>query len=141
MTNVIQFPPRPRPVSAHEQHVHEWVASHMPRPFAAASNDSGELALQILDVIGASWLFEGVTANSVKVALDAAPNAKPIRVLLDSRGGDVFDAGAIRTLLAESGATVHVDVIGEASSAATIIAMAASPGKLVMHPASMMMVH
>lgn len=116
-----------------------WFASHE-RKFSAESKGEN-LEITIMDVIGGGFFFEGVTAKSIKKVLDANPNAKNITVLLDSPGGDVFDGVAIHNLLKRSKAEVTVEVLGEASSAASVIAQGASPGKLKMGVGTMMMVH
>lgn len=124
--------------TAHEENLRKWMATHE-RRFAAAASASGELQIDIMDVIGGSWFFEGVTAKAVKRQLDANPNVKTIRVTIDSPGGSVFDGLAIQALLKRHAASVEVEVIGEASSAASVIAMAAD--KIIMHEGAMMMIH
>ncbi len=117
----------------------DWFATHERKFSAEAKGDT--LEITIMDVIGGGFWYEGVTAKSIKRALDANPSAKNITVLLDSPGGDVFDGVTIHNLLKRSKAEVTVEVLGEASSAASIIAQGASPGKLKMAVGTMMMVH
>jgi ATP-dependent Clp protease, protease subunit len=131
-----------RPMSAYEQHVRKWLDSHgVPgaRAFFAAANGT-ELELSMLDIIGQSfWTGGGISSKWVKQQLDANPDVTVIRVLLDSPGGSVFDGVAIHNLLKRNKARVEVEVLGEASSAASVIAMAGDVIK--MHEGSAMMIH
>lgn len=144
MSRVVSLRPRALATEptghSYGQHVKTWLArNEKRRTFSAAATSSGELEIQILDVIGASWWFEGITAKGVKAKLDANPEAKTIRLLIDSPGGDVFDGIAIQNLLKRSGKRIEVEVVGEAASAASVIAMAGD--KITMHEGAMMMIH
>lgn len=126
-------------LSAYEEHVRKWLATHE-RKFLAATNTAGELELQMFDTIGENWWTGGgITATAVKSKLDANPNAKSIRVLIDSPGGDAFMGIAIQALLKRAAQQVFVEVLGEASSAGSVIAMAGD--RILMHEGAMMMVH
>lgn len=127
-----------RSVSSYKQKLRAWLASNE-RRFDAAANGE-ELELSMLDVIGEDWWTGGgITAKSVKAQLDAHPNAKAIRVLINSPGGDVFEGMAIRSLLKRHPARVEVEVVGLAASAASVIAMAGD--SIQMHEGSMLMIH
>lgn len=130
-----------RRVSAYEQDLRRWIANNRDqRGLEVNAKADGEVEISMLDVIGEDWWTGGgITAKSVKARLDANPNAKVIRVLLNSPGGDVFEGLAIRSLLKRSGARVEVEVLGWAASAASVIAMAGDT--IAMHEGSMMMVH
>lgn len=130
-----------RPTSRDDDRIRKWYAKHDRKSarFSAIATTSGELSLAILGLIGDSWFDDGITAKSVKAALDANPKCTSIRVAIDSPGGDAFMGIAIHSLLRASKKSVVVDVIGEASSAASIVAMAGD--EIVMHPGSMMMIH
>jgi len=80
---------------------------------------------------------QGVTASDFLAAL-ASAGAGPVRVRINSPGGDVFDGLAIyNALLAHpGGAETMID--GLAASAASVVAMA---GVCTMHDASMLMIH
>jgi ATP-dependent Clp protease protease subunit len=134
--------PLGQPDSAYEQHVRKWVNAHASqgaRGFTAAASGT-ELELSMLDIIGYDWWTgEGITAKWLKRQLDANPNVTLIRVLLDSPGGSVFDGVAIHNLLKRNKARVEIEVIGEASSAASVIAMAGDSIK--MHEGTAMMIH
>lgn len=87
---------------------------------AAASDDN---TITIFDVIGTDyWTGEGVTAKRIAAALRAIGD-KPVTVLVNSPGGDMFEGLAIYSLLREHPAEVTVKVLGLAASAASIIAM------------------
>lgn len=86
-----------------------------------ASTDENRPAILIYDVIDAWW---GVSAQMVKSALLAMPDATDIDLYINSPGGDVFEATAIHTSLITHPANIHVHIDGWAASAATRIAMA-----------------
>jgi len=105
---------------------------------AAASEDN---TITIFDVIGQDyWTGEGVTAKRIAGALRAIGD-KPVTVLINSPGGDMFEGLAIYSLFREHPADVTVKVLGLAASAASIIAMAgdtvqiARAGFLMIHNA------
>lgn len=106
------------------------------RSAASESEDLG--VISILDVIGADFFGEGVTARSISAALRAI-GPRPVRVDINSPGGDFFEGLAIYNLLREHPETVTVHVLGLAASAASIIAMA---GDTVRVPrAGFLMIH
>src|SRR5690606_15225806 len=117
---------QPQFSAGHAKHIRQWLDEHEDeREFRAEQKGGGlELELTILDVIGGGFWYEGVTAKSVKRALDEAKNAKLIRVLINSPGGAVWDGVAIQSLLKRHSARVEIEVLGEAASAASVIAMA-----------------
>lgn len=134
--------PLGQPTTAYEQHVRKWLNAHTSkgaRRFEAVVKGT-ELELAILDVIGYDWWTGGgVTAKWVKEKLDLNPDVTLIRVLLDSPGGSYFDGIAIQNLLKRHAARVEVEVIGEASSAASCVAMGGD--SIGMHEGTIMMVH
>lgn len=108
--------------------------------FTVAQKDPDVLELDVYDVIGDTWEEDAVTAKRVRAQLREA-RASRISVRINSLGGDVQDALSIYNQLKEHPAEVEVKVDGAAASAATIIAMAASPGRLRMAEASEFMIH
>jgi ATP-dependent Clp protease protease subunit len=96
------------------------------------------LEIRIYDVIGSGW-FGGVGADEIARKLEEFPDAKSIRLRINSPGGDAFDGVAIMNLLRQHKADVEAFVDGYAASAATIIAMAADT--VHMGTASMFMIH
>ena len=97
--------------------------------------------LDIFGVIGGSfWDDSGVTKE--RFAESMKQIAKSVQVLnlrIDSPGGDVFDGRSIANMLRQSQYKVNVNIIGEASSAASIIAMAGD--NVHMSEGSLMLVH
>lgn len=122
------------------ERIHAWLnRSDVERRFTNKVKDGGVLELSIMDVIGESFWFEGITAKNVKRALDAAPNVSLIKVLINSPGGYTSDGHAIMSLLKRHSARVEVEVLGEMASAATTVSMAAD--HIAMHEGSYSMIH
>ena len=95
--------------------------------------------LYIFDVIGEDFFGDGASAKGVKATLETFDKTQPILVRLNSPGGNVFDAVAIKSMLDSWLAGVDVRVDGLAASAASYVAMA---GRTVsMAKGAMMMVH
>lgn len=81
--------------------------------------------ISIFDPIGYDpWSDNGVTAKRIAGALRSIGADKPVDVLINSPGGDVFEGLAIYNLLREHKGEVRVKVIGVAASISSIIAMA-----------------
>lgn len=96
-----------------------------------------QAATQLLIYDEISWW--GVSAQMLVDQL--AGITGDIEVHLNSPGGDVFDGIAIMNALKQHDGQVTVMVDGLAASAASVIAMAAAPGQLIMNPGSMLMIH
>lgn len=96
---------------------------------------SGPTHVSIYDEIG----FYGVSAGSFLADLKGVTG--DIQLSINSPGGDVFDGIAIYNQLKQRKGEVHVIVDGLAASAASFIAMAASPGKLEVAPHAQFMIH
>jgi ATP-dependent Clp endopeptidase proteolytic subunit ClpP len=106
-------------------------------PQAAASDD--ESTISIFEVIGEDfWTGGGMTAKRMAGILRSI-GEKPVKVQINSPGGDVFEGIAIFNLLRKHNAKVTVEVLGWAASAASIIAMAGD--EITMNLGSFMMVH
>lgn len=91
--------------------------------FALRESAKGaELDIDVLDIIGRGFFSDGITAQAVVEALRSS-KAKTINVRVNSAGGNVDEANAIRAILREraAAAKINVTVIGAAASAATII--------------------
>jgi len=91
-----------------------------------ARAEAGVADLYIFDTIGLDWWTgEGITAKALIDELAALPaDVALIRLHLNSRGGDVFEAVAITNALKQHRARVEVSIEALAASAATIVAMA-----------------
>ena len=120
------------------------IRRHMPRAgdgrdwyrFAAETDAATEIF--IYDVIGWPWISADEFVRDLR-ALD--PEPRELLVHVNSPGGDVFDGVAIYNALRDHPAAVEVRVNGIAASIASVIAMAADPGRLVMNRASTVMIH
>lgn len=86
------------------------------------------------------WFGNEVTPRDFARAL-AAHEGEEILVSVDSPGGDVFAGFDIYSQLKLRRGVTNVRVMGIAASASSYICMAASPGRLTMCRASMMMIH
>jgi ATP-dependent Clp protease protease subunit len=95
--------------------------------------------LWIYDVIGEGFFEAGVTAKGVRDDLAKLNKKQRVQVRINSPGGDVFEAVAIRAQLEQWPAGVDVRVDGVAASGASYIA---TVGETVsMAEGSMLMVH
>ncbi len=103
------------------------------------------LQLSILDAItepDSGFFGEGgVSAQTVASLLAGTSPLEPVEITLNSPGGSVSQGIAIYNLLANRPGGCSVTVMGMAASIASLIAMAASPGKLRVAEGSVMMVH
>lgn len=98
------------------------------------------LELDIYEDIGRGyWGEEGLTAKTIKAAIDGAAQFSRIAVRINSPGGDAFEGVAILNLLKAQKKPIDVFVDGIAASAASIIAMAGDT--ITMGQGAMMMVH
>lgn len=131
---------RPK-ASGYEEKIKAWIeANREQRAFNAVKLADSVLELNMLDIIGEDWWTGGgITSGRVKAALDANKDAKTIRVLMNSPGGDAFEGLAIQSLLKRTGARVEIEIIGMAASAATVIAMAGD--SIAIHEGAMFMIH
>jgi ATP-dependent Clp endopeptidase proteolytic subunit ClpP len=107
--------------------------------FKVHNADPETIEIDVYDVIGESFWNEGVTAKQVRSLLKQSPNAKTIKMRVNSAGGDVIDGFAIYNLLAEHPARVEADVDSLAASMASVIIMAAD--EIRMSASAMVMIH
>jgi ATP-dependent Clp protease protease subunit len=140
MTDTTDTPELARPDgSAFEQRLRGWMEASE-RAFSAAKADNDTIELSMMDIVGQDfWTGGGITSKAVQRELSANPNAKTIKILLNSPGGDAFEGLAIQSLLKRHGARVEVEIVGMAASAASIIAMAGD--EISMHEGALMMIH
>lgn len=103
---------------------------------SAAAGDGAPSVLRIFDEIG--WF--GVWPDDVAAALDGLRGGD-VEVHVNSPGGSVFDGLTIYNTLREHKGSVGVVIDGLAASAASFIAMAASPGKLEIAENGVSMIH
>lgn len=113
------------------------MRKRQPGDFRIALNRaSDEADVYLFSEIG----FWGVTADDFARELKQV-DAKTVRLHLNSPGGDAWDGQAIYHTLREHPAAIEVRVEGIAASAASTIALAADPGRLLMAKHAMMMIH
>lgn len=79
--------------------------------------------------------------REIQDQLEAHPKAKTTHVSLHSPGGSVFEGFAIYAALDRHPSEISVEIAGLAASIASVIAMAASPGKIRMHQLGRIMIH
>ena len=86
--------------------------------------------------------MDGVTFTSVDEFIDTmAAEDNEIRLKINCRGGLVDEAWAIYDALRASGKQISAEVIGEASSSATILLCAAARGSRSCHPNAKFLFH
>jgi ATP-dependent Clp protease protease subunit len=101
-----------------------------------------EAELTIYEDIGEDpWTMTGMSAARFRETLQGLGEVDRITVYLNSLGGSVFDGMTIFNELKNHPARITVKVMGIAASAASVIAMAAEPGKLVMAEGTFLMIH
>lgn len=96
---------------------------------------SGAAEIHIYDEIG----FFGVSANDF--IRDLADIKGAVDIHLNSPGGEVFDGLAIYEALKQRPGPVSVKIDSLAASIASVIAMAADPGQLLIARTASMMIH
>jgi ATP-dependent Clp endopeptidase proteolytic subunit ClpP len=110
--------------------------------FRNVSDDEAEIDIYG-EIGGYSWWDddENVTASSFRKKLKELKGKSRITVHVNSPGGSVFEGLAIYNALKQSDSEIKVVVDALAASAASFIAMAASPGQLIMARNAVMMIH
>lgn len=86
-----------------------------------AESDAAEL--YILDQIGEDWMSDGITAQDVVAFLNSNQD-RDIRVVINSPGGSVYDGLTMYNALKSHAGEVRVEIVGQAYSAASFVAMA-----------------
>ena len=105
-----------------------------------AEDEPAATDLWIYDVIGDDWLDPSLTAKELCRRI-AEIDTPEIVLPLASTGGSVSDGLAIYNALASHAATVSSRIEGWTASMATILALAADPGRISMFDNSMFMIH
>lgn len=96
----------------------------------------GRTVIDIFDEIGGDIFFGGVTARDVAAQLRGA---KDVIVNINSPGGNYIEGVAMYNMLVQHQGEVTVNVLGQASSAAAIVAMAGD--NLLMAPSAVLFIH
>lgn len=102
--------------------------------------DAKEAECFIYDVIGADFWGEGVAAGPFVKELREL-DVETIHVRINSPGGSIFDALAIRQALEEHPATIWTHYDGIGASAATWVSPVDKNGKTIMAPKSRLFIH
>lgn len=106
----------------------------------AAKSESGETEVEFFGPISEeSWFGDEVTPLAFKQQLYDAGKGQAITVKVNSPGGDVFAAAAIRSILQDYPGHVTADIVGLAASAATVVVTGAD--KVRMRDTAMFMIH
>jgi len=100
---------------------------------------AGRGEIDVYGVIGGDWFGGGITQQMVADALREMGAVSTLNININSPGGDVFEGRGIYNLLKQHTARKTVHVIAEASSAASLIAMAGD--EIRMLEGSLMMIH
>lgn len=103
--------------------------------FNIKNSAAGEIEIYVFDEIG----LYGIRASDFVKNLKAQANVKKIVLIINSPGGDPFDAIAMMAALRNHPAAVTVRIDGLAASAASILAMAGKP--IIMPENAMLMIH
>jgi len=106
----------------------------------AAQSESGEAEVEFFGPISEfSWYGDEVTPKAFKDELYRVGKSKPVTLKVNSPGGEVFAAAAIRAILQDYPARVTADIIGLAASAATVVVGGAKVVK--MRDTAVFMIH
>lgn len=106
----------------------------------AEEGQAAELRIDGTIDTGESWFDDTTTPRAFREALDAH-DGQPIIVTISSPGGDLFAGFDIYDMLKTRRGQTTIRIPALCASAASIIAMAASPGELVMARTGMLMLH
>ena len=113
-------------------------------------NEADSTTIDIEGIIGIAeeWQFENPESRVAtyerfkeSVSRIADIRGSEIRVNIRSTGGDVNDALLIYEALRATGAVVTTCCYGYTASAATIVAQAASPGRRLIAPSALYLIH
>lgn len=116
----------------------KYKGSAMKKPFLQVASD-GVYELLVEGVISSEqWWGDEYTPDMVREEL-AKANGNPIRIVINSPGGECFAGSAIYNALAQYSGRKTVRVDGVAGSMASIIAMVGD--EIIMSPGSTMMIH
>jgi len=108
--------------------------------FRAANETGGEPTLDFYGVISEwSWLDDEITPKKFKDELNRVGQGGPLIVRIDSPGGDPVAASAIASIISSYPGKVTAQIDGQASSAAVMVALAASHIRIM--DSAYMMIH
>lgn len=94
------------------------------------------------DISKYDWWDDDVTARSFAGEMDKVKDAKKLNIYINTSGGDVFEAMAMRSeILRHAAAEKHVYVTGLCASAGTLIMCLPKEVQVHMYKGSMAMIH
>lgn len=107
--------------------------------------NAGPVELLVYDVIGqyydwATGEMRGIDGNELARTIREL-EGRDLNVRINSPGGDVYEGVLVYNTLRSHAAKVSVAIDSNASSIASVIAMAADPGQLSMAESATMMIH
>jgi ATP-dependent Clp protease, protease subunit len=106
----------------------------------AAKAESGETEVEFFGPISEySWFGDEITPKAFKDALNEQGKGGPVTIKVNSPGGEVFAAAAIRNIIRDYPGRVTADIIGLAASAATVVVSGAD--QVRMRDTAMFMIH
>jgi ATP-dependent Clp protease protease subunit len=106
----------------------------------AAKAESGETEVEFFGPISEySWYGDEITPKTFKDELNAQGKGGPVTLKVNSPGGEVFAAAAIRNIIRDYPGRVTADIIGMAASAATVVVSGAD--RVKMRDTAMFMIH
>lgn len=108
--------------------------------FTAAQSETEHARLDLFGDVGGGFWTAGFDESTFAADMSVIPDDAALDVYINSRGGSVFTAMAIRTMLGRHKGKVTIVVAGMAASAATLITCAKG-AHVVMQKGSMMLVH
>jgi ATP-dependent Clp protease protease subunit len=104
-----------------------------------AAKQGDTLDLEMSGVVGDGWSDTAITSKAVGKVLRDNPDAKTIRIALNSPGGYVVEGSQIYQMLVDHPARVEVTVGAQAASCGSLIAMAGD--KVTLHETSLFLIH
>lgn len=108
--------------------------------FRSANETGGDPELEFYGVISEfSWLDDDISPRKFKDELTRVGQGKPITVRIDSPGGDPIAASTISAIISSYPGKVTAQIDGQASSAAVMVALAASHIRIM--DSAYMMIH
>lgn len=97
------------------------------------------MKIKIFDDIGE---FAPVNFNDIVAQIESIPDGdNEINLLINSHGGECFEALKIYDALRETGKEITAHVVGECSSAATLLLLAAGKGHRTANPNATILIH
>lgn len=108
--------------------------------FTAAASEGEHARLDLFGEVGGGFWSQGFDETTFGAEMSAIPEDAALDVYINSPGGSVFTAMAIRSMLGRHKGKVTIIVAGMAASAATLITCAKN-AHVVMQKGSMMLVH